>query len=160
RIFVIRGGKAVNVFPAACDDFSLSPDGRWLVVLNDETLKLFDVAGGLRWTFTADEVLRTPRFDRASNRLAVGSELGTLYAFDTAGTVLLERDLGALPAPAWLGDGGLVAATWLGQLVRLDASFNTVWSKTIRPDVCIAPEKLLAVDPGPVVRKSDWGNAA
>jgi hypothetical protein len=159
RVFIVQDGKPLNVLPTASDDLSLAPDGRWLAVVNGSELRMYDTTSGMKWSFTGDEVLRSPRFDRTSKRVAVGSELGTLVVLNVDGTQELVRDLEALPVVAWLDDGGLLAATWLGRLTRLDAKFQHVWSKVIEAG-SIAPHQVLAADVMPTSRIAAWGNAA
>lgn len=160
RFFVIRDGKVVNTLTAAADQFALSTDGARLVTVEGRQLKLFDVAGGLLWTYTGDDVLRQPRISTDGRRLAVGSELGTLTVLDNTGRVLLEQDLGAIPVPAWLPDGELFAATWMGTVIRFGSDLKPRWRKRLAPTETDARSKLLAEDTTPTVRPTGWGNAA
>lgn len=158
RIYIVQDGKPLNALPTDCDDLGLSPDGRWLAVVNQDELRMFDTTTGMKWSFTGDEVLRQPRFDAKSKRLVVGSELGTLYVFDTAGKKLIEGDLGALPVAAWLKDGGLFVATWMGRTLRLDADFKLISENRIQSGA-IAPDQILAADTTPTSRITGWGNS-
>ena len=160
RIFVLRDGKPGHSLPTSADDATLSADGRFIAVTQGAELRLFDTSSGLVWSVEADDVLRSPRFSPDGRRIAVGSEIGTLYVFSTDGDRLLERDLGALPVADWLDDGGLLVATWLGSLLRLEAEFQPAWETTVTSNAMVQPADVLAADPTPTTRISGWGNAA
>jgi outer membrane protein assembly factor BamB len=159
RLFVIRGGKLVNTITTAADEVAVSDDGSFIAVVHDRQLKAIDPADGLLWAYTCDDTLRHPRISPSGERIAVGSELGTLVVLDRAGAILAERDLRSLPLPAWMPDGDLVVATWMGQVIRLDRNLTVRWQVKLTPSsepVVVLP----AADKTPTVRKSDWGNAA
>lgn len=160
RLFILRDGQLVNELTTAADDFALSPDGRWAAVAWRDELRLYDVFGGLLWTSVADDTIRYPRFSRDGQRISLGTELGTLQVFNTAGTKLLERDMEALPVTAWLQDGGLLVGTWTGHLSRLNADYAQAWSTTLQSDAEISTLDLLAKAPTITTRMEDWGNSA
>jgi hypothetical protein len=160
RLFVLRGSQLVNSIATPADDFALSADGRFAAVTWRDELRMYDTTGGLLWTAVADDVLRSPRFNRVGRRVAVGSELGTLLIYDVSGQKVLERDMEALPVAAWLDDGGLLVGTWAGGMSRWDADFKSTWSKTLHSDADPAAVNLLAVDATPTIRSMGWGNAA
>src|SRR5262249_47926646 len=135
RVFILRGGKLVNTLTTAADDLAVSPDGKTVAVTKGNRLEWYSAAGGLVWGFTADDILRHPRISPDGKRVCVGSELGTLSVLDTNGEILARRDLGALPAPAWLPDGGLVAATWMGLVVGYDKRIEERWRTRPKPTV-------------------------
>ena len=122
KMFVLREGKIVRVIPTAAEDFGLSADGALIAVVTENLLKLYSVADGLQWVFHGDDLLHFPRFS-PDGRLAVASNLGTVYVTDLEGRVLLERDMKALAVPAWLADGSLLLATWEGSVCRLDKRY-------------------------------------
>src|SRR5262249_53722706 len=113
RVYVMREGKVVTTIHGGASTRNLrhmsatagfevsglafSTDGSLLAVPAGNLLKLYAVAGGLHWILPADDVLHSPCFSADGKRIAVGSELGTLYVVSREGHVLLERDLGALP---------------------------------------------------------------
>ena len=104
------------------DDGSLavpSPDGTQVAVTTGRQLKWYAADGRLQWVFRGDDTLLNPRFLPDGKRLAVGSELGMLHVFAIAAGGVQTHDLGALAVPAWLPDGDLVAATWMGTVCRL-----------------------------------------
>ena len=107
KLFVLRDGKIVRVIPTAAEDFGLSADGSLIAVVTEDLLKLYSVADGLQWVFHGDDLLHFPRFS-GDGRLAVASNLGTVYVTDLEGRVLLEKDMKALAVPAWLAEGSLI----------------------------------------------------
>src|SRR5262249_26896399 len=139
---------------------ALSPDGSLVAVAAGNHLKLFGDDGGLRWVLPGDDVLHAPRFSADGKRLAAGSELGTLYVMSVEGDLLLERDLGALPVPAFLPDGDLLVGTWMGALCRLDAKYVERWRTRLTPAATDVRGKLLADDGAPTTRIAFRGNAA
>src|SRR5262249_48285650 len=157
--FVIRNGKLVNTINAAADEVEVSPHGLLIAATDGRQLKVFDPEGGLLWTYTGDDTLRHPRFSPNGKRIAVGSELGTLAVLDSEGSLDEERDLHALPVPAWLPDGELFVATWMGSVIRFDKNLNPLWEKKLTPGETDVRAKLLAKDSTPTVRKTGWGNA-
>ena len=120
---MLRDGKIVRVIPTAAEDFGLSADGALIAVVTENLLKLYSVADGLQWVFHGDDLLHFPRFS-ADGRLAVASNLGTVYVTDLEGRVLLEKDMQALAVPAWLADGSLLLATWEGTVCRLEQELS------------------------------------
>ena len=176
RIFILRDGKPAHELPTSADDATLSPDGRFIAVTQDAELRLFDTNSGLLWSVQADDVLRSPRFSADGSRIVAGSEIGTLYVFSVDGERVLDRDLGALPVASWLGDGGLLVATWLGSISRLDTGFQPKWETTLQSDEeslvrrtsqsVAAGEStdwksvVLTRDGTPTVRVTGWGNTA
>lgn len=147
-------GAALNITGVA-----LSADGSLVAVTAGNLLKLYSVRDGLRWLLSAGDTLHTPRFSADGKRLAAGSELGTLYVLDVEGSVLLERDLGALPVAAWLPDGALLVGTWMGTVCRLDVKYTERWRTHLVPATADMRGKLLANDGAPTTRIAFRGNA-
>jgi outer membrane protein assembly factor BamB len=160
RVFVIRKGRLVNAIPTAADDVQLSPDGEFLSVTTGNQLKVYASGGALKWSFTGDSILRGSRISGSGGRIAVGSELGSLYVLDASGKLLWQHDCEALPVAAWLHDGDLLVATWMGTVLRLDDTYRERWRMTPQPTASGIREKLLAPDPTPTTRMEHWGNAA
>ncbi len=160
RIFILRDGQTTASLATPADGLTLSADGQYAAVTWQHELRFFDTSGGLLWSVEADDVLRAPRFSADGKHVAVGSELGTLLVFASDGHRLLERDLGALPVVNWLDDGGLLVATWLGQVTRLKPDFEPLWSTTLQADAAIGSQDLLVADVTPTSRVDGWGNAA
>lgn len=117
--------------------------------------RLADRRGGLR----AQRRIRAPGRNGPGSKVTVASELGTLAVLTRDGAIVGEKDLGALPVPAWLPDGDLLAATWLGNVVRLNQGLKPKWERRIVPTETDTRSKLLAQDTTPTVRKDGWGNA-
>lgn len=160
RVFVLRDGKVAGALPAVgASAVALSPDGSRIAVIGGNQLRKLDVAGGLQWSLPAEDALHYPRFSADGKRIAVSSELGMVYVLDEAGKVLLERDLGALAVPAWLPDGSLLLATWMGTVCRLDRELRDGWRARLAPTAVDVREKLLAADSTPTARVERWGNA-
>lgn len=178
RVYVVREGKVVMTVHGEATaknlrhlsgstphsslgitGIALSADGSLLAVTSGNLLKLYSVAVGLRWILPADDGLHSPRFSPDGKRIAVGSKLGSLYVLDAEGSVLLERDLGALPVPAWLPDGDLLVGTWMGTVCRLDGQYAQRWRTRLLPAARDMREKLLADDGAPTARIAFRGNA-
>ncbi len=160
RVFVIRAGRVVQNIARRADDAAISPDGRWLALTAGNELEAYAVGGGLLWTFAGDDALRSPRIAPDGGRVAVASEIGTLYVLDAAGRRAWTHDYGALPVAAWGPGGDLVVATWMGSVERRDARYAAAWSTRLAPLERDARAGLARPDDTPTVRVSGWGNAA
>jgi outer membrane protein assembly factor BamB len=178
RVYVLREGKlrttisgaltvgrsAIGGSPAAagfaeCNAVALSADGSLVAVTGANLLRLYSLADGLRWVLPGDDVLHFPRFAPDGKRLAVSSELGTVYVVDQRGKVLLNRDLGTIAVPAWLPGGDLLLATWMGTVCRLDTQYAERWRTRLRPAALDMRGQLLAGDGTPTSRIAFAGNA-
>lgn len=159
RMFLLEKGKLKSTFPIAGDEIELSSDGQALAVTAGNTIKLFGADGGLRWSFSGDDTLHMPRFSPEGQRLAVGSELGTLTVLDLSGKVLLDRDMEALPVSSWLPDGDLVSATWMGIVERIGPDSKVKWRTRLQASDGDAATMLLAKVETPATRIANWGNA-
>ena len=71
----------------------------------------------------------------------------------------MERDLGALPVPAFLPDGDLLVGTWMGTMCRLDAKYAERWRTRLTPKATDMRGKLLADDGAATTRIAFRGNA-
>jgi outer membrane protein assembly factor BamB len=165
RIFIVRGGKLVNTLITPADAQALSSDGSRLAVTTGHQLKWYAADAGLEWSFTGDDVLRGPRISADGRRVAVGSELGSLYVLGAGGELEQHRDLGALPAVAWHPEGELLAACWNGKVLRIGPwphrhHDQVEWRVYLPPGPALAPDQLLAADATPTTRRTAWGNAA
>jgi outer membrane protein assembly factor BamB len=159
RLFILRRGEVVRVIPTGCEDAGVSPDGSLVAVADDYQLKVYSVTNGLQWIFTGDSRIRFPSFAPDSKRLVSSSDLGSLYVFDAQGNRLLDRDMGARTVPAWLPQGDLMAATWMGSVVRLDTQYRERWRTLLRPGETDMRDKLLATQEVPTTRVASWSNA-
>ena len=113
-------------------------------------------SGGTR----ADDTLRSPRLSPDGKQLAAGSELGTLYALDVNTGAVRTRDFGALPVPAWTPDGDLVAATWMGTVVRLGGDLLEKWRVRLGDQSQTLNLKFEISNPQcPTSRLTSWLNA-
>ncbi|MER6767595.1 PQQ-binding-like beta-propeller repeat protein, partial [Amycolatopsis sp. NPDC000746] len=157
RVLVLRDGQIVSAIPTSASEVSVSGDGSFLVLARAQQLAAYDAAGTLRWTYTGDDFLRRPRISPDGQRIAVGSELGSLVVLSAAGEVLAETDLRALPVPAWLPGGDLLAATWMGTVVRFDAQLRPKWRTLLAPAEEDARAGLRRADRTPTARRGGWG---
>jgi len=160
RVFVVRDGKSIGTLPTGSDAAVVAPDGAWVIVTAGRELKRYSTAGGLQWVNRADDTLRFPRLSPDGKQLAAGSELGMLCVFDVNTGGLRTRDLGALPVPAWLSNGDLVAATWMGTVVRLDAKLQEKWHVYLSGSVP-SDNRQSTIDNRqcPTARLTSWSNA-
>ncbi len=160
RVLVVRDGKLTHSIAAEGGRrLAVAPDGEHVAVTAGNQLRLYSLTGGLQWILPADDTLHAPRFSPDSKRIVACSELGSVYVVGTDGRLLLERDLGALAAPAWLADGDLLLATWMGTAVRLDARYAERWRTRLEAP---GPGRLVGApepDPTPTTRIATWGNA-
>ena len=164
-VSVVRDGKLLADFPAqGGHNVAISPDGAAFVATiiqqsSSGMLCYYSINDGLRWTLPGDGSLHDPVFSQDSQRIAVGSDLGTLYVMDAAGTVLLARDCHALPVAGWMPDGELVVATWMGTVFRLTTDFTERWRNVLRADPAAAQGPLLTENRVPTTRMTDYLNA-
>ncbi len=156
RVFVVRDGKLVGTLPTAADAAAPSPDGAQVAVTTGRQLKWYAADGRLQWVFCGDDTLRYPRVSPDGKRLAVGSELGTLYVLDIASGGVRTRDLGALAVPAWLPDGDLVAATWMGMVCRLRPDGQEKWRTRLAAESPLEPAPTGTIA---TTRATFWSNA-
>jgi outer membrane protein assembly factor BamB len=160
RIFVLQGGKLVNTLAAGGDDLDISGDGSRIIAVDSNQLKFFTREGGLEWSFAGDDRLRNPRMRSDGARLAVSSELGTVYVLDESGKLLHEQDNVALTAPAWMPEGDLLLANWMGRVSRLGDDFQPKWSVRLQAANTDVKASLAANENLPTARIKDWGNAS
>ena len=97
---VVELAAKANFMGHVLDEVALSNNGNWIAVAEDDRLRLYHTNAGLRWSHTGDDLLRYPCFAPDNDRIAVGSEIGTLYVLDVKGRQLVEQDLGSLPVAA------------------------------------------------------------
>jgi hypothetical protein len=67
-------------------------------------------------------------------------------------------DLAGLPVPCWLPGGDLLVGTWLGQVQRLGADYQTVWSALVRSTAPDMRTDFLAAATAPIASVTDHGN--
>jgi outer membrane protein assembly factor BamB len=158
----LRGSKLALTLPAVGEDIHMAAGGSFIVTLNANQLQFFTLGGkGLRWTFTGDDRLRNLRVTTDGGRIAVASELGTVYVLDGGGELVYERDNRALTVPAWTTEGDLLLANWMGNVTLLKGEdFKTKWSVDVRPAATDVRASLTAAETAPTARIADWGNAA
>ncbi|ADD44459.1 hypothetical protein [Stackebrandtia nassauensis] len=160
RMFVVRDQTVTNTIATGpTDEVSVSADGSLIATTADRQLLVWDANGGLVWTYTGDDLLRRPEVSPDGERIAVGSELGTLTVLDRHGAILCEKDLLSLPVSTWLPGGDLLVATWTGEVTRFDGDLDVRWSTKLAPTETDAAAKLRAPDPTPTTRVTGWGNA-
>lgn len=160
QVFLIRDGKLLAAVPSPADDLALSPDGERLAVTTGTSLKWYSNSGALIWSFTGDDVLRRPTISVDGQRIAVGSELGTLYVLSASGQIFWEHDCQALPVAHWLDGGDLLVGSWMGHVQRFDDGYREIWHTHLSPTTRDIRPALLAKDATPTTRVESWGNAA
>ena len=84
--------------------------------------------------------------------------------FNTSGSKLFERDMGALCAAAWVPSGtyagDLILASWEGAVYHLTAgTFAQQWSTLLQPTATDMRGSLLTGDGAPVTKITTWSNA-
>lgn len=165
QIHILKEGRRTATFPAKANnsrvsvEMEISADGTLVVAAIQGALQCYSVDGGMLWSFSGDEQLRSPRMAAEDHRIAVSSSLGTLYVFSADGRVLLERDQGGLVVPTWLPGGDLLLASWMGPVIRLGPDYQPRWRNWLRPDRTNLRETLLARESTPTSRIEDWSNA-
>ena len=158
-IFVVRGNRIERVFHTPAEDTCLSSDAAYLAAAAGNRLKLYSLAHGLQWSYAADDRVRFPRFAPDNKRLAFSTDSGAVAVVDIDGAVLWESDLGSRAALAWLPDGDLLAATWMGKVLRFGGDFKAKWQTLLAPEAHDMRVKLLADDGAPTIKIDDWSNA-
>lgn len=160
RLRVVRDEKIIATIPTAADAIAVAPDGAWLAVTTERSLKAYTAAGAPLWSFSADSLLRFPRAAADGKRLAVVSELGTLYVLDIPdGRILHQTDLGAIATTAWLPDGDLLAATWMGTVARFDPAMREKWHVNLSGSRITDHESPITDHSIPTARLTSWVNA-
>jgi hypothetical protein len=140
-------------------EMEISEDGSLVVAAIQGALQCYSVEGGMRWSFSGDEQLRSPRIAPGDLRIAVSSSLGTLYVFGADGHLLLERDHGGLAVPTWLPGGDLLVASWMGPVSRLSTDYQVKWRQWLRPEHADLRGNFLSEDTTATSRIADWSNA-
>jgi hypothetical protein len=158
-VCVLRGGTLARAFTTTSSDVALNANGSLLAVTDANLVKLYSLDDGLQWTFAGNDRLRFPRFSEDGRRIAVASDLGSVFVLDPDGRVLHERDLMARTVPAWMSDGDLLLATWMGTVCRLDGAYKEKWRTVLEPEAESMRGRLLAADGAPTTRVSSWSNA-
>ncbi|MCL2701061.1 MAG: PQQ-binding-like beta-propeller repeat protein [Phycisphaerae bacterium] len=158
RIFLLRDGKLLRAIPTPSEEADLTADGSMLAVVVGNQLKLYSVAEGLKWIYSGEGPMRLPRFARDGKRIAATGDLATAYVFDLGGAILMERDTGAKAVPAWLDNGDLILATWMGTVMRLDGKYNVTWQQRLQPATSDIITRQLAEDKTPTVSVGGWTN--
>ena len=153
-------GAVTATFPTGGQDIGITSTGSLVAIASANQLKLYSKANGLQWIFGGDTYVRFPRFSADNTKLVCTSDLGTVTVFDTSGSKLFERDLGALCAPGWLANGDLVLASWQGAVYRLTAgTYAQQWCTLLTPTATDMRTHLMDADSAPVTRITTWSNA-
>ena len=147
-------------------EIGINANGSLVAIASANQLQLFSVTGGLQWVFQGDSFLHSPRFNASNTDVVCCSELGTVDVFTTGGSLLLEQDMGALCAAAWVGSGtyagDLILASWEGGVYEFAPSGSTfvqAWSTLLQPTTTNISGNLLSSDGAPVTKVTTWSNA-
>ncbi|HLY08588.1 MAG TPA: PQQ-binding-like beta-propeller repeat protein [Planctomycetota bacterium] len=160
KVFILRGGQLVAThITGGGNDFDLSGDGSLVALATGNLLKVYSAADGLRFSYSGDDFLRFPRISPDARRIVACSDLGTLTVLDPSGSILLERDLGSVAAPAWLPGGDLLLASWMGSVTRLDGRFHQRWTTLLRAESPEGNPLPPPEDHTPLVRMTSWVNS-
>ena len=160
RIMALRDGQKTHTLNAeGARAFAVAPDGQHVAFVSGNQLKLCSLTGGLQWILPADDTLHSPRFSPDGRRIVACSDLGTVYVVGIDGKILLQRDVGALAVPAWLPDGDLLLATWMGTMMRLDDQYRERWLVHLQAPTPGRSVDAPIPDPTPTTRIAAWGNA-
>jgi hypothetical protein len=159
RVYILRDGILVNTLMVMADNVYLTPDGQHLLMqVGGDELRWYSTDGGLEWAFRGDDYLIGPRISPDGKKIVVGSHIGTLYILDNQGSKVLERDFGSIPVAKWLDGGELLVATWMGQVIRLDAGGVEKWRVRLDPKQDSRLASSPAAENVPTI-KPVWGNA-
>ncbi len=162
RVFVVRDGKILSTLPAPADGLALPPDGSWIAFVKDNQLKTYSADGVPLWNFAGDSTMRFPCAAPDGKKLAVSSESGMLYVMDVpSGRVIMKRDMGAIPFFAWMSDGDLLVATWMGTAARISPDGKEKWIANIAESAAQmkAGKPEAAGKQIPTTKISSWPNA-
>jgi len=167
RVFLVRDGKMVGTLPTGAGGAVVAPDGSWVIVTAGRELKRYTMAGELQWVYRADDTLQAPGLSPDGKQMAVGSAMGRLHVFDVTTGEVRTRDLGAQVASAWMPDGDLVAATWMGTVARFDARLQEKWRIYLAASVPATnlPREIFNLESSvfnrqiPTSRLTSWSNA-
>jgi hypothetical protein len=136
-----------------------APSNRNVAFVAANQLKLSSLPDGLQQILPADDTLHSPRFSPDGKRVVACSDLGSVYVVGSDGRLLWQRDLGALAAPAWLPDGDLFLATWMGTMMRLDGQYAERWRTRLEAPTPGRSVDAPVPDRTPTTRITTWGNA-
>jgi len=160
-VYVLKNGTLVATLITVCNDLGISANGASVAVVTGNMVKLYDVATGLKWSFSGDDTLCFPRFSADGSKLAVSSVLGTVDVLSTtSGATLCERDMNSLAVPAWHAGGDLILATWNGWVYRLNGStYAQSWATQVTPVETDMHGHLLDSDGTTAITVPNWDNA-
>ena len=166
RVFVLASGTGAvtATFDTSGQDLGLTSNGSLVAVANANQLKLYSATAGLQWIYQDDSYVRFPRFNASNTNLVCTSDLGTVDVFNTSGSKLFERDMGALCAAAWVSSGSyagdLILASWEGAVYHLTAgTFAQQWGTLLQPTTTDMRYSLMNGDGAPVTKITSWSNA-
>ena len=166
RVFVLNAatGAVTATFPTAAQDLGIASNGSLIAVANTNQLTLYSVTSGFQWVFADDSYVRFPRFSPDNSKIVCTSDLGMVDVLNTSGSVLYERDMGALCAAAWVSSGSysgdLILASWEGSVYHLTAgSYAQQWSTLLTPTATDMRNSLMTGDGAPVTKMTNWSNA-
>ncbi|GMV83236.1 MAG: hypothetical protein AMXMBFR7_44200 [Planctomycetota bacterium] len=159
RVYVLRAGKLVATLPTDSSELRFSPDGTHVLITHRNLMEMHAVESGLCWSLQGDQHLRHPTFSTDGKRIAVSSDLGTLYVLSVEGETLLARDEGEVGVPAFLAGGDLFLAGWMGRIQRFDAQYKVKWESRLHPEAPGMRGKLIEPDATPTARVEGWTNS-
>jgi hypothetical protein len=129
-------------------DLAFTPDGRYLVACplthhqyalstrgsNINRLYLFDLVEHRNRAFDPEAKISHAVFSPDGSRLLWGAWDGKVRAWDLAAAAQLwERPVGSGSRLLAQADGGVIAATYVGEVVALDPGGRELWRKNLTP---------------------------
>ena len=101
KVFIVRDGKWINTLVTPAVALAWAPDGNNLCgpVTTGHQLKWYEATGGLKWTFTGDDVLRNPRVSLWPGRAGCGRRCWQLVLGATCGQTSARLNTLSMQSP-------------------------------------------------------------
>jgi tetratricopeptide (TPR) repeat protein len=141
-LYLFREGRKSRLMPGrrlTFDDVALARDGlRFVVAFADmmfaaHTVALCDMSGKVAWTKDLDVAVTRVAINGEGRHMAVGSDVGRLFLFDAARTLVYESILDMPIAALAISDRGAACVVGApdGALAGLDEEGGVLWRATV-----------------------------